>query len=161
MELWTFATYVPHPSKPESKMPYFIDIIPHLQPNDGGGEQAVRKMMNQWRFETKPHIVADSGFGSLALARDIRTWGGYSTMSVSVIEAPFNTLISENLPLNKWRACVKDGIILSVQTKKSENSNETTSITKKYVISTGFTAVPLEFGAVSITNIPSGKKIQL
>ena len=158
MELWTFATYVPHPSKPESKMPYFIDIIPHLQPNDGGGEQAVRKMMNQWRFETKPHIVADSGFGSLALARDIRTWGGYSTMSVSVIEAPFNTLISENLPLNKWRACVKDGIILSVQTKKSENSNETTSITKKYVISTGFTAVPL---AVSITNIPSGKKIQL
>ena len=40
------------------------DIIPHLQPNDGDDEQAVRKMMNQWRFETKPHIVADSDFGS-------------------------------------------------------------------------------------------------
>ena len=64
MELWTFATYVPHPSKPESKMSYFIDIVPYLQSNDGGDEQAVRKMMNQWRFETKPHVVTDSDIES-------------------------------------------------------------------------------------------------
>jgi hypothetical protein len=47
MELWTFATFVPHPSKPDSKMPYFVEIVPHLQPNDGGGKEVVRKMMYQ------------------------------------------------------------------------------------------------------------------
>ena len=156
MELWTFATYVPHPSKLNGKIPYFIEIIPHLKLNDGGGEQAVRIMIQQWRFDDKPCIVADSGFGSLTLAEDIRSWSGYSTLSISVIEASFATLLSQNLPLNNWHACIKDGIIHSVQTKKCENSNESTSITKKFVISTGFKAVPLEFGTVAITNNDQG-----
>jgi hypothetical protein len=45
MMLWTFAIYVPYPSKLESKLPYFIEVVPHLKPNDGGGPEAVHIMM--------------------------------------------------------------------------------------------------------------------
>ena len=57
-------------------------------------------MMKQWRFATKPHIVADSGFGSIPLLKEIISWGGSGTLSVPSNETGFlGKFLGYNLPL--------------------------------------------------------------
>ena len=84
--IWTAATFVSHPSSNQRKLPFFIDTVLHLKPNDGGPEEAVRIMMKKWRFSNKPHIIADSGFGSFSLLQDISNWGGVATLSLPINE---------------------------------------------------------------------------
>ena len=85
MMVWSMATYVEHPSKPFGKLPYFVELVPHLSFNDGGGTEAVWIMMKKWRFSSKPHIVVDryifeyfnnisSDFGSFSLFEEINAW---------------------------------------------------------------------------------------
>ena len=154
MMMWTMATYVPHPANTAGKLPYFIVIVPHLRPNDGGGPQAVRKMMQEWPLtRSKPHVVVDSGFGSFGLMQDIIAWGGAATMSLPSNECQqLNTLLSYNLPLDHWRACINaQGIIFSAQKKTVETASGSTAIGLKFVISNAFTADVLPTVNISIT----------
>lgn len=138
------ATYVQHPTIGSGKLPYFIMLVPHLKPNDGGGVNAIRIMMKNWPLETKPHIVADSGFGSFTLLKEIAQWGGVATLSIPTNECQkLNLLLSYNLPLNSWRACINnEGIIFSAQCKTIETASGGTTVGKKFVISNAFKAQP-------------------
>ena len=131
------ATFVEHPAIGSSKLPYFIMIVPHIRPNDGGPPSAIRTLMKNWSLPRKPHIVADSGFGSFALLTEIAQWGGIATLSIASNKCEkLDTFLSYNLPLNHWRACINSqGIIFSAQCKTVELTNGTHAIGKKFVIS--------------------------
>lgn len=126
-------------------------------------------MMKRWRFPTKPHIIADSGFGSFPLLTAIAEWGGTTTLSIPKNETNgLATFLSYNLPIGNWRACV-DGknIIFSVQCKKgkgdhnekeiNENTNPRSSITYKYIITNAFKCIPTNYGVININENPNSK----
>ena len=157
MLIWSATTFVNHPASISLKLPFFLHLIPHLEPNDGGGEEAVRIMMKQWKFSTKPHIVADSGFGSFKLLQNIITWGATATLSIPTNEsdklAPF---MAYNLPVGHWRACINtEKIIFSVECKQVDAIHGGTSITHKYIITNAFNCNVKPFGIVNITETPS------
>jgi hypothetical protein len=84
---------------------------------------------------------------------------GVATMSIPSNETKvLDEIITYNFPLNKWRAYIRNGIIFSTQIRKTENSNHTTSITKKYVISNAFAMIFCQYGTVDIVQRPSSKK---
>lgn len=156
MLLWTAATFVNHPSSVSRKLPFFVDIVPHLEPNDGGPPMALQIMMQQWRFDIKPHIVADSGFGSFVMLNHIISWGTVATLSVPTNEsnnlAPF---LSYNLPVGNWRACMNEkGVVFSVECKSVTNSNGGNSIAHKYIVTNAFKCKPISFGVIDIGEIP-------
>jgi hypothetical protein len=154
------ATYVAHPTISSGKLPYFIMLVPHLKPNDGGGANAVRSMMKNWPLEKKPHIVADSGFGSFPLLTEIAEWGGTATLSIPTNECQkLDVLLSYNLPLNHWRAIINEkGFIFSVSKKTVENASGGESIGKKCVISNAFKADILPSTSINISLVITGKK---
>jgi hypothetical protein len=59
MVVWSMATFVEHSSNSTGKLPYFVELIPHLTLNDGGGLKAVKWLMKNWKFDNKLHIVTD------------------------------------------------------------------------------------------------------
>ena len=142
MMIWTMATYVSHSVLTNGKLPYFLILVPHLKPNDGGGVNAIHIMMKNWSFERKPHIVADSGFGSFSLLAEITQWGGTATLSLPINECQrLNLLLGYNLPVGYWRACINSqGVIFSAQCKEIDTLSGSTGITKKFVISSAFKA---------------------
>lgn len=163
MMVWSMATYVAHPASNTSKLPYFVEFIPHLKLNDGGGATAVIKMLQRWRFTTMPHIVADSGFGSIPLLKQISDFGAVGTLSIPINEIDkLNYILSYNLPLNRWRTCVNsEGIICSIQCKMFDNVNGSSSIGKKYVISNAFNCEKLNFGTINIGDNNEGMYLYL
>jgi len=159
MLMWTMATFVEHPSILNQKLPYFIELVPHLKPNDGGGAYAVEIMMKRWRFANKPHIVTDSGFGSFPLIKKIIQWGGFATMSIPSGETQNLTpFIAHNLPLNRWRACINEqGIILAIRTQHIESENGSTSIGRKCVITNAYKAISIPMGIVDMVSTSFSK----
>ncbi len=146
MLIWTVATFVEHPVKTKQKIPYFVQFIPHLKPNDGGTTFATQVFMRNWSAEMKkPHIVADAGFGSFQLMEEITKWGGTATMSIATNECKqLDVLMGWNLPKDHWRACINgNGVIFSIQKIEVENGSGGASLAKKMVISNAFTAQPL------------------
>ena len=61
----------------------------------------------RYHLEKKPHIIADSAFGSLSLLKDIERWGGHATLSFSILKESWlwNSLCHA-VPINHWRAAV-------------------------------------------------------
>jgi hypothetical protein len=155
------ATYLAHPSKPGEKLPFFVELIPHLRPNDGGPAAAIRIAMQRWRFPTKPHIVADSGFGSFPLLKEIARWGGVATLSIPSNECQkLDSFLTFNLPVGKWRACVDNsGIIFSAQVKTVETASQGQAIGKKFIVSNAFQVTPTTFGAISILGNSNGNNV--
>jgi hypothetical protein len=64
-----------HLSTMEKKYPYIIDMFPYLEPPVVSPQNTVRRMMERWPYNDRPHIVADRAFGSLELLQDIINWG--------------------------------------------------------------------------------------
>jgi len=157
MLLWTGATYVVHPSSDNRKLPFFLDIVPHLKPNDDSLDKALRIMMERWRFAMKPHIVADSGFGSFGMLDAITKWEGTATLSMPINECQgLDSLLSYNLPVNNWRACTNDkGFILSAQCKAVDNASGGKSIARKFVLTNAFKCQFEVFGTVNIIENPT------
>lgn len=164
MMLRTAATLLAHPALTSGKLPYYIDIVPHLRPNDGGGinskyfntclaAAAIKIVMDhyppEWR---KPVVVADRGYGTFALLDAIAAWGGTATLSLGTKECKnLHVPLSYNLPLNAWRMCMNaKGYIFSAQCKFVENANGTTSIGKKFIISNAFKVKPLLSNSISL-----------
>ena len=162
MLIWTMATYVEHPTIPNGKLPYFMMLVPHLKPNDGGGANAICTVIKVWPLERKPHIVADSGFGSFSLLTEIAEWGGTATLSIPTNECQkLDVLLSYNLPLNHWRAVINaKGFIFSISKKTVENASGGESIGKKCVVSNAFKGNILLSTSINIPLVTTGKIIK-
>ena len=106
---------------------------------------------NRWLHDIKPHIVADSAFGSLELLKEINTWGGFATFASSINkqQSLWNTL-AINTPANTWRAAINDCYIFSSHTIYDKNNK----IIHQQVMTNGFT-----FQSSSINN--SNNNIEL
>lgn len=156
--IWTIATFVEHPSNKESKLPYFIQFVPHLKPNDGGTCFVITELIKNWQFDVKTHVVADSGHGSFSVINQITQWGGVATMSLASNECQqLDKSVAYNLELNKWRAAANKQIIFSAMKKMAETTTGTTSITTKYVISSAFNYVAKTYGTINLGDDSAGK----
>lgn len=92
------------PITPGKKLPYILDIIPHIQVGDSAPLEQFKKMMKKWNLEDRPHIIADAAFGNLDILEDISEWGATATLSCAVGQnAWLWEVLSSNLPSGHWR----------------------------------------------------------
>jgi len=66
-----------------TNLPYIFDFEPFISYPQPGAQSALMKCIQRWQYAHKPHIVADSAFGSLRVAQQISEWGGAYTFAVS------------------------------------------------------------------------------
>ena len=110
---------------------------PYLVEGEGAPLDAVRYFMNRWQHDSKPHIVADSAFGSFSLLQEIHDWGGYATLSVPInVNAFLWKVLSINSPANSWRSAVNGNIIAASSTMNDKNNK----IVHKQIISNGYSS---------------------
>lgn len=57
LENFLAVTMVEHPAKVNGGLPYILDIIPHLRPNDIAPADAVRQVMQRWPHDKSVHII--------------------------------------------------------------------------------------------------------
>lgn len=155
--LFTAATEVDHPTIPNKKLPFFIDIEPHIKREDGTFDTAARKIVERWSFSTPMHAVLDSGFGSFSLLDFIASKGGTATMSIGSNDAGYlGSMLSYNLPVEKWRAALNDkGYIISTQRKAIEKHG-TFGMTQKTIISNAYTAQTMQYGMLNLDDSVEG-----
>ena len=118
---------------------------------------ATQVMMKNWPNSLpKPHVVADSGYGSFSLLAEIAQWEGYATMSIPSNECQkLSNLLGYNLPLDHWRVCIKNKVIFSAQHKLVDAASGESVMAKKYVISNAFKA-ELTASTVNVNVTTSG-----
>ena len=78
------ATFVRSPLDPNGKVPYILDILPHLQMGDSAPLENLRSVLQRWKTRDKPHIIAEAAFGSFDILQEIAEWHGMATMSCPV-----------------------------------------------------------------------------
>ena len=119
---------------------------PVLEPGVGehGRHDVVREVLDSWPWETKPHIVGDSAFGSFDLLEDVTKRGATATFAIRDTCSPnLWKLLSKDLQVDKHRMayCSKKQIVASVSSKRRAHNED--AITK-CVISSGFAVVNQE-----------------
>jgi hypothetical protein len=103
------ATFVQNPIKKDSKLPFILDILPHLQVGDIAPGQNLRLALEHWTLTDRSHLVADAAFGGMDVMQDVMKWGGVATMSCSTTMEPWLwELLATNLPSGKWRCAVQE-----------------------------------------------------
>lgn len=100
---YILTTTVEHPMN-EKGLPYILDILPHLQQGDCSPHLALKKFLDRWCKTEKPHIFADSAFGSLTTMELVENWGGTATFSTPENNCSWLWKVLEyNLPGQHWR----------------------------------------------------------
>lgn len=140
--IYGLASYVNHPkpSAEASELPFILDLRPHLKVGDAGAHNAVRYFMEHWSYDSKPHLCADSAFGSFELMKDIANWGGKTTMSVAQEPQWLWKVLSYCVPPDHWRAAQTPTFIASVHAKLNKETNCTIY---KHVISNAYQSEPI------------------
>ena len=153
-----------NPIKSNSIHPFIVGMYPHLIASSAPKHfDVVRYFMDNWSFEKRPHIVADSAFGSFQLLDDIKRWGSTATFALSSSTEPnLWKLLRAGLVNDKWRAAFNEtsGVVASLSLKTKTGKTEQVCQT---VISTGFkySTSPIQptsqtslEGAVALSKIP-------
>lgn len=109
----------------DSKVPYIVDVLPVLRVSAGGPQQFLREALARWGEVRKPHIVADSAFGSLEMLEEIVKWGGHATLACSpTVHTSLWETLSLHLQPNSARACIRrdSRIAASIRTNEDLSS---------------------------------------
>jgi hypothetical protein len=137
-------TFFLDPSGVAGKLPYIIDMWPHLQVGDAPPQDVIRFFMQRWSLNEQPLLVADSGFGGFQLAEEWTNWGGKMIFSCPQDTRPeLWQAMRHNVPVGNWRGAVNpSGMLIAthLQTKKEEDEDKegTDGASIKNVISTAF-----------------------
>jgi hypothetical protein len=100
---------------PQAWLPFILDLEPHLEMGDTSPDLALRSCLARWELEERPHLVADSAFGSLLALDHLRQWGCVATMAcASNKESWVWLLLSKSLPSGHWRAALIGQVVYSV-----------------------------------------------
>jgi hypothetical protein len=119
--LYSAVGAVRHPNSDDKKLPWIVDIEPHLTAGDTAPHDVVRTMISRWKFYTKPEIVADAGFGSFDLCEDLSKSGVTVTFSMPLKSNPaLWDVLSLNTIKGSWRAAKKGPVIASGCTSATE-----------------------------------------
>jgi hypothetical protein len=97
--------------------------------------------MNWWNYENKPHIVADSTFGSFDLMREVTQWGGSRTFNIfPSIETDLWKLMGMFLQKDWWKAAQNSSgmIISSSKLEPMRCSSASNQIVQKNLLVSGF-----------------------
>jgi len=145
------VTFVGSPISPTKKLPFILDILPHLHVGDTAPVENFRKMMQRWEGMAKPHFVADSAFGSYDLVKHVTLWGGSITVACPpTTNAWLWEVLSAKLPPNYWRAAEQrtDGVIASIRVNHD-------GTTYQRVFSNGWNASQAETLPTATTSEPA------
>jgi hypothetical protein len=137
------ATFVESPITPGKKLPFILDIIPHLQVGDANPLENLREVIKNWTGNDRPHIVADAAFGNLDILEEITEWGASATLSCSVGHTPWLwEVLSANLPSGHWRLAEQTSteILASCHCSTDEKGKRT----HQHLLSTGWAAATEE-----------------
>lgn len=111
------VTYITLPNG--SKVPYILDIIPHVQVGDIAPQLNFETALRRWpETFSKPHFVVDSAFGSIEMVTKVLTWGGQCTIACAPgVEQWLWETLSLHLPGKTWRTAVHTGteIVASIR----------------------------------------------
>jgi len=105
----------------------------------------------------KPHIIADSAFGSLTLLDEITKWGGHGTFSVSSNSMTWLwNILGKNVPATCWRAIINEDNVVASSTRIVDSKG---AFVQKNVISNAYTATKVPFDSIGIVHLdrPEGK----
>jgi hypothetical protein len=117
------------------KLPFILDFHPHLQVADAAPHSVIIQFLKNWKLVCKPHVVADSAFGSFDVMKQIVELGFSATLSMPATASDWLwDVLSHNLPSDHWRAAVKDNIVASVQYRKDEKTGKSSF---KQILSSG------------------------
>eukprot|EP01119_Soliformovum_irregulare_P012458 TRINITY_DN3241_c0_g1_i7.p1 TRINITY_DN3241_c0_g1~~TRINITY_DN3241_c0_g1_i7.p1 ORF type:complete len:423 (-),score=57.45 TRINITY_DN3241_c0_g1_i7:83-1351(-) len=139
MIIWTMATYVIC-AHSKHRLPFFVEMFPHLRSGDGGPPAAITFMAKGWRHPKRAVVVVDSGIGSKKLMLFLASLGIPSTMSISISQVRrMADALQSNLPINTHRCIIhpETGIVFGVATRECD-SNGKMVVAKKFVISNNF-----------------------
>lgn len=78
--IYTVATYVKGLTE-NQKLPYVLDLIPHMQVGDVSPTIAFKQALENWIIPDKPIFVADNAFGTSDMCQTIENWGGRYVLS--------------------------------------------------------------------------------
>lgn len=127
-----------NPWNTNETLPFIIDMVPYLSQPPPGHFDVVRLFMQRWAYDWKPHIVADSAFGSLNLMHEILDWGGTATLSVaSTTEESLWRLLGSVLSRNQWNAAQNTRGVIATCSKIESITGE---LVQKNILSSGYQA---------------------
>jgi hypothetical protein len=134
---YLLASFIVHPLEPTRRLPFILDLLPHLRVGDVTSGNAFRLFRSRWFLESKPHFISDSAFGSFDEMFQVHEWGALWTTSMPSTSTPFLwNALSYNCGPNTWKAVLNShGIIASSHTIIVE---ETKKIVRQQVLTNGF-----------------------
>ena len=100
------ATAVETPTPDHQKLPYILDILPHLQFGDSKPQEMLSQALSHLPLpDAMPHLIADAAFGSWETMQNIAEWGGAATLSWNKGNTTWLwELLSTTFQPNTWRA---------------------------------------------------------
>ena len=129
------CTYVENPVGGGEKLPYIMQMKPHLVQGDCTPVEVIKEFLAKYSIAgPKPVVVLDAGFSSPDLIDYIRTWGGQVVMSSGENTYPYLwKALSNSLVTQQWHAAVHtSGLVASchaITTNKGDKAYQ-------YVLST-------------------------
>ena len=150
LKLYTLATYINHPSKPGKKIPYIVDIKPHLTANDCTSKELITYFITKWNFPTKFHLTGDSGFGNIEIIDELIKFGAKFTLSIpNTTDTYLWEVLTHSTVPNSWRAAINNKqFIASAHTLE----NEKRAIIYKQILSNNFTTSIINENLVESSN---------
>lgn len=131
------------PLDPKVKIPYILDILPHLQVGDTSPVENLQAVLKRWNLIDRPHIVADAAFGSIDILKEITEWGSVATLSCPVGNSAWLwETLSTNLPAWNWRGAHNEElqIVASVHAATDDKGG----LVHQQLLSTGFKAIAVD-----------------
>ena len=115
-----------NPISSESKLPYILDILPHVHVGDNSPVENLKLAITRWQLIDRPHLVADAAFGGFDTLKTIADWGGTSTMSCPSGTSPWLwDMLSTNLPAGNWRGAENsDGIVAAIHAASDDKGKK-------------------------------------
>jgi hypothetical protein len=106
--------------------------------------------VDRWKFNQKPHIVTDQGFGQFDLINEVQQWGGMMTSAMPAGSSPFLwDVLFYNANPNTFRVANLNEMIVSGHTI-IETKNH--AIIHQRIASTAFVGTSINLQLSSISN---------
>lgn len=141
--IYLACTFISHPTKLNSKLPYIIDIWSHLKVGDIGPQTAFMAILDRWQNNKNVHFVADSAFGGWEMLEAIKSWGGKGTLAMNNINSPWLwEILKKNVPPNCSRIAnsTKNSFLAFNHTIIDKIDNK---FVHQHIITNAFTSTPI------------------
>lgn len=164
--IYVATSYIISPVSTNTKIPYMVDFCPHFQVRDINATLAIQKFIERYVYNkvninilyfshhliNKPHIIADSAFGTTENITTIKNWGGKFTLSIKSDTFPWLwNVLAHGLMPNHWRsALLQENLVASIHCIIDE---KTKKIATKQIITNAFQGTEVVYNNVNTSQL--------